>query len=423
MLSVSSQCSFFYKVLCVIGLIVQIGEVSKNYFEYQVIKDIDIIMPEDMKHKERVIVLCLHNEEVLDIEKYTLLVNTDPIGQLIFLKSGQDIYHSSNKNYFLSYLTVKQRLDLRLNVSILFSFSRSVWIKEFILGQRFCYQINQTQIETPINRPMFANVTELFVGISAPIPNFVPKRLDFVSNVDSWNDSFRLDIQSYLYSVVKLSAPYVEKCINYSRRYSLNKASLQIKCVNEQWMKQSHILHRDYPITLNDTDLHNYKTMFYQYLHANTMPKEEFETCMKKYLEIDCDRQMHFSKAYIRDSRNKGSTMFSLRVIDNDASYFILSKPRIGMIDFVTYVLGALGSWVGFSFIALNPVPFICKCKERLKGPPASPADQKSEMRHEDLKLDMVRLKLKVTSIEKMILDRSKVQHKRPSVPNMVQIN
>ena len=40
----------------------------------------------------------------------------------------------------------------------------------------------------------------------------------------------------------------------------------------------------------------------------------------------------------------------------NVPSQRIVSRPKIENIDYMTYILGALGSWIGFSFIRLNPV-------------------------------------------------------------------
>lgn len=35
--------------------------------------------------------------------------------------------------------------------------------------------------------------------------------------------------------------------------------------------------------------------------------------------------------------------------------------PRIDTISYVTYILGAIGSWIGFSFIGINPIPNFIK--------------------------------------------------------------
>lgn len=38
------------------------------------------------------------------------------------------------------------------------------------------------------------------------------------------------------------------------------------------------------------------------------------------------------------------------------SSYQISSQPKIQDIDYVTYVLGPLGTWFEFSFIGIDPV-------------------------------------------------------------------
>lgn len=42
-------------------------------------------------------------------------------------------------------------------------------------------------------------------------------------------------------------------------------------------------------------------------------------------------------------------------------SFRIASKAKIEDIDLITYILGALGSWIGFSFLGFNPIPFLSK--------------------------------------------------------------
>ena len=49
---------------------------------------------------------------------------------------------------------------------------------------------------------------------------------------------------------------------------------------------------------------------------------------------------------------------------DYDPSFAAESKLRIDDIDFVTYILGALGPWLGFSFLAVNPIPYLVPTQE-----------------------------------------------------------
>ena len=57
---------------------------------------------------------------------------------------------------------------------------------------------------------------------------------------------------------------------------------------------------------------------------------------------------------------NPANTFSMVRLVpDTDASFSVISKPRIDSIDYVTYILGELGSWIGFSFIGINPIPHL----------------------------------------------------------------
>lgn len=49
---------------------------------------------------------------------------------------------------------------------------------------------------------------------------------------------------------------------------------------------------------------------------------------------------------------------------DTEPSFVIKSKPRIDNIDYVTYIFGAFGAWLGFSFISINPVPYLFQIKK-----------------------------------------------------------
>lgn len=48
----------------------------------------------------------------------------------------------------------------------------------------------------------------------------------------------------------------------------------------------------------------------------------------------------------------------------NQPSCNLTSKTRIEKINLTTYISGALGSWIGFSFAGINPVPFFAQVKD-----------------------------------------------------------
>ena len=82
----------------------------------------------------------------------------------------------------------------------------------------------------------------------------------------------------------------------------------------------------------------------------------------------------------------------------------MISKPKIDDIDYVTYILGALGSWFGFSFIGINPIPYLLEMPGREKVIPINHNIYKT--RYKQIKLELVEktkeinsIKLKITQI------------------------
>lgn len=45
-----------------------------------------------------------------------------------------------------------------------------------------------------------------------------------------------------------------------------------------------------------------------------------------------------------------------------DPSIRVISMPKIDQIDYVTFILGSIGAWLGLSVLNLNPVSFILLC-------------------------------------------------------------
>ena len=47
-----------------------------------------------------------------------------------------------------------------------------------------------------------------------------------------------------------------------------------------------------------------------------------------------------------------------------DPSFAIYSKERINPIDYVTFILGTVGTWLGISMVSFNPVPMLFVVKQ-----------------------------------------------------------
>lgn len=81
---------------------------------------------------------------------------------------------------------------------------------------------------------------------------------------------------------------------------------------------------------------------------------------MKEFYELDCSKYHFLTQVGIPIKvifKVNEAYIFNVQD-DADASYNVKSKPRTDDIDYVTYILGALGSWIGFSLIGINSIPY-----------------------------------------------------------------
>ena len=85
-----------------------------------------------------------------------------------------------------------------------------------------------------------------------------------------------------------------------------------------------------------------------------------FDSC-KRYKRKECESQVIFtqilSKNALKFETNSRYEFFYGK--SSMPSLNIESKAKIDTVDLITYIFGALGIWIGFSFIQLNPVPHL----------------------------------------------------------------
>ena len=62
--------TYIFRSLCLSGLIWQITQISINFFQFDIIKDINVVMPEDSIEVEKVLYICSENSELLSYGRY-----------------------------------------------------------------------------------------------------------------------------------------------------------------------------------------------------------------------------------------------------------------------------------------------------------------------------------------------------------------
>lgn len=144
--------------------------------------------------------------------------------------------------------------------------------------------------------------------------------------------------------VYKLEYPYTDNCIHYTKysrhagiRDCMMKNYGALDTVSTVSYKDNRYINSTY---LKRTDICDWETF------DNPMCKE---VSIFTYIEKDDKESEDTFDDYIFILEDWGSL----------PQFSIQSKPRIDNIDYVTYIFGTLGSWFGFSFLMLNPIPWI----------------------------------------------------------------
>ena len=346
--------SLFYHLLCLCGLIWQATQISINFFEFDVNKDINIRMPSEFNFRAgKSVYLCFEMEEFYDQEQFRDLM-------LVWSKSNetakQDVIDWWKRegisrdvaDSFIYRATVGEIFRAVLNESIIYEKS----IIEILFAKKICFTSSETELgpilfgdrywhwhTKRVNR-VLDNVTSISVALGDNYPYFDPQSLIEIDNIRTIGTLY---LRSYSYNIIKKEFPYSDKCYDYRLSKIVNQYEAMIKCHEESWGNKFALYYRI--ISKNDSHFYNLTRKGRRNRDCNQRP--------------DCNRTVHFTSFKAR-MRHENVSNFQVLIWPREGkepSFTLVSKPRIDNIDYVTYILGALGSWLGFSFLGINPVP------------------------------------------------------------------
>ena len=117
----------------------------------------------------------------------------------------------------------------------------------------------------------------------------------------------------------------------------------------------------------------NYVKIFKMAADYDTTPLPQYRKyCTNKFHNLDCVSVNILTKIRHEKSRPVSNQTYLYQaelyedqliefdvLLSEDPSFQVVSQPKILMIDYITYVLGACGTWFGFSFLILNPLPLV----------------------------------------------------------------
>ena len=338
--------TIIYHALCLAGLVWQVTQISMNFFKFDVIKDINVLMPEEVKNSNLQMNICFKNYEILQYDYYIRYIVEQQFGET----ARRNADSKFTKRKVVASMTLDERFAITMEKRTMIHRDQGI---EFIFDSNFCFQVNASLVR--IERKDIANVTDIGFSKGEPIPHFDPLRLIFMSDLRSPNETILIELRSYLYDIHKLPWPYVDNCIDYQKINNKPNRFIAIAdCVNEKTITRRDGLSKS-KIFLKGDGYGNYSIA----IASRDIIEDLSIDCKAEHSNFDCNQRVYLTEARVTEyTHYRSPIMFVSMANDKDPSFKIISKARIDDIDYFTYIFGALGTWLGFSFIAVDPVPF-----------------------------------------------------------------
>lgn len=320
-------CNFIVYSICLIGLIWQVEQISELFFKFDTVKDINILKPSEMDLRSNLFFLCFRNHELIEPNKYNNLTG----------KNYANIKWTSLRDIPVNIISQVTR-----PADEIFR-TKNRLRSEFLSWLNYCFKFTGHHPIT-ITNDSLRTVTE-FVSLVGhkdyPLDPSIAVEVQFTKNVPKgfW-------VKSKSYHIVKLTPPYKDQCFSYPSIGKVNQREAVADCMSNEtslWI---------------DKDLSKEKYNSSNKLHSDEYEESDLDECWRIFSKSDCDVLFHLTQIRMKDTKyfNESYIDFDL---NDDVSILAYSQPRIDTISYITYILGAMGSWLGFNFIGINPVPHL----------------------------------------------------------------
>lgn len=331
--------SFLFFTLCLSGLVIQDLQISFNYFKYEIVSDIKLIQPEDIKRVKDVN-LCFFSWELFNRTKFEHIFETEYPNEKF--KDDRSI----------NQWTIEQRLSIAIDQKRLFShYGRNLDKNPIIFVSTpwfICYQIDGNSFDDilKISVDEIRNIRVFLVSLSDPLPYVDSHRFNIRSSIFvAPNITTIITLDSHNFFIEKLESPYLDACYDYK----INGYVDRLNAIHEYF---HHItngsLMTGQNIQEDNEKFLNSKAFLLQHIQLDSI-------CEKKYPKSDCYRNITFTRSSIQKMED-GRDVRVVVIPSQDPSFRISSKPKIDLIDFVTFIFGTIGTWLGLSFASINPL-------------------------------------------------------------------
>ena len=434
----STSATVVWAIACLLGFIWQVVEVSKIYFKYDVVTQVQTEVSNVIEVPA--LHVCYSYVDILDYDRLNHELKTN---------WSSKAYDSNYKHKLRHSLTVRQILQFTPSESDAFtncmvrkpqsyasdgmfiSDCRQMFtITKFVFLEFICYKYQYSMVNG-INFSMHqvANTPDSPGLIFWFSPGKQFERMIFTKFMATKSDTFPYKEMSIspavykasenisilgLYSVTtftltknRLAPPFTTNCFNYSTIDRKSKVACHQECV-----KNLTLIHlKKIPFSSIEFKAVDDRILSYIDVMNQTVAKllfESYEKCGNKCKRYDCNEITTFSRIQFRRGPHFGQEILS----PIEPSVIVIFKEVLQTAEYMTYVLSCFGTWFGLSVISLNPVINLKSLIIRITSYRNSSVESKTGS-ESDLRKEFRIMKLKIAMMEQRLKSHLK---REPSV-------
>ena len=377
-------CRIITLLVAVIGVSVQVYQISHMYFRYSTTTEVLVNVENELESPALSLCFKLSKFITIDPKDAKITFNSDEYNQYLSYQNGSKLFDDHGNLLYNKLLTLNRIFKFARNVTYHSCYYRNPFderdvldlndtdcetifeVKKYVTEDLICYRF---QLAARLTYQFRQNMesAELPGVIYGAVFNFSDSKLSLTPNLhstDSYGSISRLyptarlkvGLNNFMrltyarYSVSRLPRPYQTKC-----------RSLMTECLKKCSVAQMYGLGvLPYAEEYDDNDLSIYGDRSIVSLTDRRILAELFQSNRKKCVQ-ECDENCHdeWLITHVREIENRTGwelPWFIIRVdLPNRPFTTIEHKPQLLFNEYVIYVMSCFGAWLGISFLDLNP--------------------------------------------------------------------
>lgn len=364
--------NWIFYFFCSSGFLWQFATITVTYFNFTVVTQMTIIMPEEYDKMPRHINTCFDPSELHVNKVYARILSKYEKLQPKFYDSLPGFITFRKKTartvLLMNNATIGELFDMMVPSKSLFiqPMSFKYEATQYLYRGHFRYQINPLKLKYSyiIPQPAVSEVSLMHVSISKMCPDVEYDRLQEVYGTIDAGYHTTIFFETFSYFIQKLPWPFDDNCLNFADMKLIDLEKAVRICTNERFISILGKTFSDMLVMRNSTELFKYRTFPLKPAKMVNTQRDIWNSCLENYQPYsDCFKESiftHVTRTIVPPFAPMYNNTLTLRVDkSNTGSIRIESKSKIDFIEYFTFTLGALGSWLGFSFIGCNPVSLL----------------------------------------------------------------